>query len=575
MTTILFATGNERKFAEAAAALAAVSPEWRLERLAIDIPEIQTDDPIELLTAKARHVRAQTARPFLIDDVSSVLDGTVNFPGALSKQVLRGLGTAALPRVFAAGQKITVTCTLALAYLDETHFFSGAVTGTIRHGERPLGQMPLNGIVWLDDQGMFLGDEGAVTHRAKALAALRAFLDERAAHAEQEQDATSARWTERAPDWSGLTRDASSYVNHENGYARFDRVLASVMKSAAAPTCLDVGCGTGIVARNMLAAGAAAVLGIDASPGMIEAATASSPPDDRLAFRCVQAPNLPPDAAYDVIASRGTVISHLPKWRAVSHLEALTRLTRAGSVLVMDVISDLGNGGFPNAGRKNVLSFDALAGLMRELGWVPVARDGDDSARVVIAAFHRPHPDSRYFVTGNSQKLLELRAAADLPHLHGCDFDLPELKDDDIARIAEHKARQAFALVGRPVISTDGGIFLDALGGFPGANSKQAAVKLGPDGLLKLLDGAVARSGCRRNVVALFDGESLRTHVSEVPIDVAAAARGSHPAYPLDRILVPVDERNAAGLTYAEMPVAERAAFTELPALAAFIRNPV
>jgi XTP/dITP diphosphohydrolase len=204
---------------------------------------------------------------------------------------------------------------------------------------------------------------------------------------------------------------------------------------------------------------------------------------------------------------------------------------------------------------------------------VPVAKDGDENARVIIAAFHRPFPDSLYFVTGNPQKLLEIRHAADIPHLHGCDFDLPELKHDDVVRIAEEKARQSFDLVGRPVVSTDGGIFIDAYDGFPGPNSKQAAKKLKPEGIIKLLDGVENRGGSRRNAAAWYDGKTYRTDLQEVPIVIAREPRGSFPSYPMDRILIPVHPDNAKNLTYAEMPLEERAKFTELPALAEFIKS--
>lgn len=38
----------------------------------------------------------------------------------------------------------------------------------------------------------------------------------------------------------------------------------------------------------------------------------------------------------------------------------------------------------------------------------------------------------------------------------------------DITLIVEDKARRAFETVGRPVIVEDTGLFIDALGGFPG-----------------------------------------------------------------------------------------------------------
>ncbi len=573
MISLQFATGNADKFDEARRALAERSAGIDLVQLALDLPEIQTEDTEELLTAKAEFARARTARPFIIDDVSCVLAGTANFPGALAKPVLRGLGSEAMRRVFAEGLKIEVRCTVALSYLDEFHFFTGTVSGTIRHGQREVGAMPLNAMVYLDDQDRFLGDAGAVTHRAKALDALCAFLREREASDRHEQAQTADRWSERAQNRDATTRDETSYVNHEDDYGRFDRLLAKIMKTAARPTCLDIGCGTGQVTRLMMNSGAVAALGIDVSDGIIGAAQAAAEDIAGLSFRHASVPDLPEKAAYDIIASRGVVLSHLPKHRILDHLEAITRLSRPGSYAIFDFIQDIANGGFFNAGLKNAFSHDWISRVMRELGWIPVAKDGVETNRVVIAAFHRPFPDSLYLVSGNPRKLLELRAAADWAHLHGCDFDLPELKHDDIARIAADKARQAFAIVGRPVVSTDGGIFLDALDGFPGPNSKQAATKLKPEGLLKLLAGTENRNGRRRNTVVWFDGRNMRTHTDEVPIAIADAARGTYPAYPLDRVLIPTDAKNSDRRTYAEMPPEERVIFTELPGLSDFIKT--
>lgn len=397
-------------------------------------------------------------------------------------------------------------------------------------------------------------------------------LIETEAYDSRAQAETALRWSERSPAWQALVKDDGSYVNHESGYARFNALLAKLMKTAEAPRCLDVGCGTGDVARAMAASGATSVEGIDVSEGMISQARASSREIANLAFRVAEIDSPGVDGTFDVIASRGVVLSHLPRGRAVDFLFAITERAREGSYAVFDFIQHLENGGFPNAGDKNVITYPWLLAVMRELGWVPVAKDGDDKTRVVIAAFHRPFADSLYFVSGNPQKLLELRHAADLPHLHGCDFDLPELKHDDIAKIAEEKARQSYELVGRPVVSTDGGIFLDAYDGYPGPNSKHAALKLKPEGLIRLLAGIENRHGWRRNAVTLFDGTRYQTEVQEVPVEVAHGPRGTYPSYPMDTILIPVHADNPHGLTYAEIPVEARAAFTELPALAAFLK---
>lgn len=418
---------------------------------------------------------------------------------------------------------------------------------------------------YMDERRFFIDDPET------AADALRDFLRESEKCDHQAQEDTACRWSVRAREWTGLIRDEGSYVHHESGYGRFDALLGRIMRSVEAPRCLDVGCGTGEVARGMAATGASSVHGIDVSEGMIAQARDLSRDIADLTFETAEIDASSADGTYDVIASRGVVLSHLPRRRAVDFLFALTRRSHEGSYAVIDFIQRLENGGFPNAGDKHVIAYPWLLAVMRELGWVPVARDGDDGARVVIAAFHRPFPDSRYFVSGNPQKLLELRQAARQPHLHACDFDLPELKHDDIARIAEEKARQAFGLVGRPVVSTDGGIFIDAYDGYPGPNSKAAALKLKPEGILRLMRDIEDRRGVRRNAVTLYDGVKYRTDVQEVPVEIATVPRGAHSGYPMDRILVPIHPENPRKRTYAEIPIEERATFTELPALAAFL----
>ena len=155
-----------------------------------------------------------------------------------------------------------------------------------------------------------------------------------------------------------------------------------------------------------------------------------------------------------------------------------------------------------------------------------------------------------------------------------CNIDIPEIKSDDIIDIAKDKAKKSFDHIGHPVIVTDGGIFIDALHGFPGPNSKQAALCLGPEGILKLLVGEERRTAVRRNCLVYFDGVDYRVCVSEMSLTISAELRdSSFSAYPLDRILIPVHGDNPDGKTYKEMPVEERVQFTELPKFVQFIET--
>ncbi len=64
---------------------------------------------------------------------------------------------------------------------------------------------------------------------------------------------------------------------------------------------LDAGCGEGHYARQLRAAGAAHVLGIDNSPGMIALAREATPDDAGIEYRCVAAEDLDLPARHDLV----------------------------------------------------------------------------------------------------------------------------------------------------------------------------------------------------------------------------------------------------------------------------------
>jgi len=94
------------------------------------------------------------------------------------------------------------------------------------------------------------------------------------------------------------------------------------------------------------------------------------------------------------------------------------------------------------------------------------------------------------FVTGNANKVKEARDI--LGNLgiaveqDNCGY--PELQEDSLDPIARYGARYAADLSGKEVIVEDAGLFIDALGGFPGPYSAYVANTIGNPGILKLLE---------------------------------------------------------------------------------------
>ncbi|WP_369387241.1 non-canonical purine NTP pyrophosphatase [Streptomyces sp. CG1] len=88
-------------------------------------------------------------------------------------------------------------------------------------------------------------------------------------------------------------------------------------------------------------------------------------------------------------------------------------------------------------------------------------------------------------------------------------LELDEIQTTSVAVIAQHKARQAFELLRRPLFVEDSGFFIDEFKGWPGPMVKHALEAFGPDGLTHLAALTRTRS-CRFASAAVYvdaDGE--------------------------------------------------------------------
>jgi XTP/dITP diphosphohydrolase len=83
-----------------------------------------------------------------------------------------------------------------------------------------------------------------------------------------------------------------------------------------------------------------------------------------------------------------------------------------------------------------------------------------------------------------------------------------------VEEVALHKARQAYAALGRPVITEDGGFFIDELDGFPGPLAKPVTSKLGLAGIIHLADMTATRAAHFESALAYIDAHGARTFTS-------------------------------------------------------------
>lgn len=97
-------------------------------------------------------------------------------------------------------------------------------------------------------------------------------------------------------------------------------------------------------------------------------------------------------------------------------------------------------------------------------------------------------------VTSNRNKAAEFRQL--IPGIEIASAEYPELRSEDNCEISMLAARMLAQKMKRPVIVEDSGLFIDALGGFPGAYTKHVTSKIGNKGILQLMKGKKNRK-CR------------------------------------------------------------------------------
>ena len=131
MRNIYFVTGSDNKYAEALAYIPG------LKRQVIDLPEIQSLDPEEVIVAKLMAARAQTDAAIMVEDTSLSLRGLNGLPGPLVKWFLKSLGGP--EGIYDLANRYydwAAMATTVIGYMDENDdikTFRGDIEGTIVH----------------------------------------------------------------------------------------------------------------------------------------------------------------------------------------------------------------------------------------------------------------------------------------------------------------------------------------------------------------------------------------------------------------------------------------------------------
>ncbi len=140
------------------------------------------------------------------------------------------------------------------------------------------------------------------------------------------------------------------------------------------------------------------------------------------------------------------------------------------------------------------------------------------------------------FVTGNQSKADYLAAYLGFPIAHHR-LDLEEIQSFELRPIVEHKVKQAFDVLQRPVIVEDVALEFAALGRLPGTFIKFFVDEVPFETICRMLDG-MDRKATARCVFGYFDGTEVVFFEGKLEGHIA-----QHPAgdggYGWDKIFIP------------------------------------
>ena len=161
------------------------------------------------------------------------------------------------------------------------------------------------------------------------------------------------------------------------------------------------------------------------------------------------------------------------------------------------------------------------------------------------------------FVTTNPGKVREAEDYLEgLYDVEQFDYDYTEIQSDSLADIAARGAREAFDALDddAPVIVDDAGLFVRAVGGFPGPYSSYVEDTLGVERVWRVAEDLEDRRAAFRCAVAFTDGDTTETFSGAVQGRIVAPRGDGGFGYD------PIFEHD--GATFAEMNTEEKNALS-------------
>jgi len=174
-----FATTNQGKLKEASTILGV-----EVVGIPLEIDEIQSLDPIEVATKKARSYWSSLKKSLFVEDVALFIDSINGLPGTYIDAFMKALGNEGILEVLKSDEQRDATAQTTIVYVDvkgNNHLFVGRTIGSI--ALKPRG----GGFGWdpiFIPKGskktfgeMTMGEKNKYSMRSKALKEFKKWLD--------------------------------------------------------------------------------------------------------------------------------------------------------------------------------------------------------------------------------------------------------------------------------------------------------------------------------------------------------------------------------------------------------------
>lgn len=157
-----------------------------------------------------------------------------------------------------------------------------------------------------------------------------------------------------------------------------------------------------------------------------------------------------------------------------------------------------------------------------------------------------------FFATGNEGKLEEMQPPFEEAgyNLVQVEADVPEIDAMDVEEVAKRKVMDSYqeAVLNQEIgsveyfIVEDTGFYIEAIGGFPGAEAAYFAGTAGAEKLLDLMDGEEERTAYFKTAIAVYmpGKDEVKVFTGKMTGKVPEERRGdSHPHLPYNSYFVP------------------------------------